>query len=204
LQKPDHTELLRDLHHAVNSPLSSIFNLTEMMLLGIEGEMSTEVRQDVQSIASDAQRLHRALEVVLEFIGTVTTEHPVQAVDVGELLKSIVTESVLPLTIQLPQSMVAIGNENTLKLIFQKLLAYLMRGEQSARLVVDVQPDGDLIRFSIAHEENTDDTNVKRDFASSLDLLLCEHLLRLQGGALWFEASASTQKTLYFSLRKSK
>jgi signal transduction histidine kinase len=207
MHKPDHTELLRDLHHAVNSPLSSIFNLSEMMLLGIEGEMSAEVRQDVQSIADDAHRLHHASEGLLEFIRMVTADRPVQLVEVGELLKMLVNESMTPLTVGLStttQPLVVMGNEDALRVIFQKLIASLMHRDQSATLTIDVQPDGDLIRFSIAHEENADDTNVKSDFASSLDLLLCEHLVRLQGGTLWFDTSASTQKILYFSLHKSK
>jgi light-regulated signal transduction histidine kinase (bacteriophytochrome) len=207
LQKPDHTELLRDLHHAVNSPLSSIFNLTEMLLLGIEGEMSAEVRQDVQTIADDAQRLHRASEGLLEFIGMVTADRPVQPIDVGELLNVIGNGLDLSLTVQLPtitQPLLMLGNKDALRLIFQKLITSLMRGDQSTTLTIDVHPDDDLILFSISRDEIREATHDKRDFASSLDLLLCEHLLRLQGGALWFDTSAPTQKTLCFSLQKSK
>ncbi len=206
MQKPDRTELLRDLHHVVNSPLSSIFNLTEMILLGIEGEMSVEVRQDVQTIADDAHRLHHALEGILEFIRTVTTNYSVQLVDVNELLKAIANHFDSSLTVHLPtisQPLMVIGNEDALKLILQKLVAYSIRATAGQIPVINVQLNDKAIQFSISLEGNIDSRNVRREFSSSLDLLLCELLLRLQGGALWFDASVPHRKIVCFSVQKS-
>lgn len=206
MQKPDRTELLRGLYHAVNSPLSSIFNLTEMMLLGIEGEMSAEVRQDVQTIADDAQRLHYALEGILEFIKTATTNYSVQPVDASELLNAIVNSLAPSLSAHLSitsQPLMVMGNEDALKLLFQKLTAWSIRTTVGQIPAINVQPEDDAIQFSISLESNMDTASARREFSSSLDLLLCDILLRLQGGALWFDLSSPAEKVVRFSLRTS-
>lgn len=73
VQPLDHRELLRQLHHSVKSPLTSISNLTEMLLLGIDGELSLGVRQDVQTMSDDTQRLQQAVEKLLDLVELLTT-----------------------------------------------------------------------------------------------------------------------------------
>jgi hypothetical protein len=103
------------------------------------------------------------------------------------------------------QSLNVMGNADALNVILQKLCGYIRHTTGCQRLVIEMQSEGDLLQFAISPEETAVGTTTGRASANGLDLLLCEHLLRLQGGALWFNTSViPNQKTLCFALPKSK
>ncbi len=208
IQKLDHTEALRNVHHSVNSPLTSIFNLTEILLLGIEGDMSAEIRKDVQTIAEDAHHLHRALESILEFIGLVTETRSFQSIDISKLIHSVLKDSGSLISTSITtEPVIVMGDERTLQIIFQKLVDYLIRKEGSRNLVINAEPQqGNLFVFSISPKETVASKNDPRAYTPykpGIDLLLCEQLLRLHGGKLWFDMADKEQKTVCFSLPKS-
>ena len=64
----DDRTLMRHASHALLSPLSSILNLTDILLGGIAGPISAQVRKDVEDIAADAGALQQALEIVIDVL----------------------------------------------------------------------------------------------------------------------------------------
>jgi len=60
------SEFLSSMSHELRTPLNSIIGYTEIMLMGIDGELDPETQQDVQAIYDNGQHLLRILNDILD------------------------------------------------------------------------------------------------------------------------------------------
>ncbi len=60
------SEFLSSMSHELRTPLNSIIGYTEIMLMGIDGELDSETQQDVQAIYENSQYLLRILNDILD------------------------------------------------------------------------------------------------------------------------------------------
>src|SRR5215471_5785838 len=67
-QTPERKRLLEMLDHSLRSPMNAILHHSELILMGIEGEISEAVRADVQTIADEAQALTDVLQRLLMWV----------------------------------------------------------------------------------------------------------------------------------------
>jgi signal transduction histidine kinase len=86
----DDTTLLRNAHHGIRSPIGSIYNVTEMMLLGLDGPLTANLRESVTCIVDDARRLHRVGEALLDYLRAVERPLNPQPVNVARVLRDAV------------------------------------------------------------------------------------------------------------------
>ena len=205
------TELLRNLHHAFKSPLSSIFNLTDLILLGVEGEVSSEIRQDVVGIAEDAQRLNSAVTLVLEIFQFEGAELDWQDVDLVALLsnaanrlKETVQSAGHTLNLQVPSHVPTISADPAaIYQVIAKLTAHSVQFAQSAGLSIWVEVTPRYVIISVG--EGREQPVVERDKMAelpgeqlkdtlSVTLLFCHRVIEAYGGELW--ASESSQHDL--------
>jgi signal transduction histidine kinase len=60
------SEFLSSMSHELRTPLNSIIGFTEIMLMGIDGELPLEAQEDVQAIYDNGQHLLRLINDVLD------------------------------------------------------------------------------------------------------------------------------------------
>jgi signal transduction histidine kinase len=60
------SEFLASMSHELRTPLNSIIGYTEIMLMGIDAELDSETREDVQAIYDNSQHLLRIINDVLD------------------------------------------------------------------------------------------------------------------------------------------
>jgi len=59
-------EFLANMSHELRTPMNSILGYTEVMLMGIDGELTPEMEEDVQAIFENGQQLLRLINDILD------------------------------------------------------------------------------------------------------------------------------------------
>jgi len=180
----DVSALLRSVHHALKVPLSSIQNLTELMLLGIEGPMAPDIRQDVQDIAQEAARLSSLTEAVLSYLRLAYQALHLAPVD----LSSVLQAHGLSLVTALPPITTDSG---VLGEVVGRLVARLKYLSGDEPIQVTVKQDSRTLsllfatRDSAAYQLSLETRpQAERHYLGELDLLFCHCALTRLGGAL--------------------
>lgn len=200
----DETDLLRSAHHAVRSPLGSILNVTEMMLLGMDGILTLSQRTGVSSIVEDAQKLHRVGELLLEYVRVV--ESPIQSypVDMHEMMRAVVekarSHNALTLTLLMPvERFDCQTNPDHLYAFVQRALDLLKLAEPDTSLGVLVEVEKD--RWHLHFGEPAVAVPSLPDYLlltgeGGILFLVCRQFARLLGGMLKVSTSPEGKLSL--------
>ena len=82
------SEFLANMSHELRTPLNSIIGYAEVMLMGIDGELEPETREDIQAIYENGQHLLTMINDILDLAkiesGRMTLK--MEAIDVEQLL----------------------------------------------------------------------------------------------------------------------
>jgi K+-sensing histidine kinase KdpD len=209
----DWTDLLRSVHHGFVSPLNSIMNLTDMLLLGLEGKLGDKVRIDVQDIAEDAQRLNRVVVATLEFFSFDESRLQRQPVELS-FIKAAVSDKYaeaqaagIGLVTDLPDNPPTLMlDADVLFRATRDLVGHLLRFAQSGQIGAYAVVEDDKVHVHIGGPDAAQATDalehlppehIKDELA--INLLRCRRVIAVHGGALW--ASSSTQGiAFHFSL----
>jgi PAS domain S-box-containing protein len=89
------SEFLANMSHELRTPLNSILGYTEVMLMGINGDMDAETHEDVRAIYDNGQHLLRLINDILDLakIEAGRMALNLENVDVAPLLEDIKTNS---------------------------------------------------------------------------------------------------------------
>lgn len=180
----DISVMLRSVHHALKVPLSSIQNLTELMLLGIEGPMEPGIRQDVEDIAQEAARLSSLTEAVLAYLRLDYQPLHLEPVDLSTLLRA----RDLPLLTPLP---LITTDSEVLGEVVGRLMARLkhLSGDEPVQ-VTSREEAHTLSLFFATQDVSTypltleNRPQAERHYLGELDLLFCHRALTRLGGTL--------------------
>jgi signal transduction histidine kinase len=200
----DWADLVRSVHHGFVSPLNSIMNLTDMLLLGLEGKLSDKVRADVQDIAEDAQRLNRVVVAALEFFSFDESRLQREPVELG-FLKAAVSDNYagaqaagIGLVTDLPDNPPTLmADANTLFRATRDLVEHLLRFDQGGQIGVYAVVEDDRVCVHIGSPdapqatdalENLPPAHIKDELA--INLLRCRRVIAAHGGVLWASSSA--------------
>jgi len=183
----DVSTLLRSVHHALKVPLSSIQNLTELMLLGIEGPMDPAIRQDVQDIAHEVSRLTILTEAVLAYLRLDHQPLHLESVALSTLFQSEVFLMDTPLP-----------TVHTDREIFHEVVKRLearlthLSGDRPLHLTALEAPSTVTLLFATEPVNTyqfalTERPQAERHYLGEIDLLFCHRALTRLGGSLGWQ-----------------
>ncbi len=89
------SEFLANMSHELRTPLNSIIGYTEIMLMGIEGELDPEMQEDVEAIYENGQHLLRLINDILD-LAKIEAGHmalSMEQVDIEPLLDDVRTNN---------------------------------------------------------------------------------------------------------------
>jgi PAS domain S-box-containing protein len=85
------SEFMSSMSHELRTPLNSILGYTEVMLMGIDGELPSETMEDIQAIHENGQHLLNLINDILDLAkieaGTMTLN--LEVVEIAPLLKGV-------------------------------------------------------------------------------------------------------------------
>ena len=197
-------DLLRNIHHAVRSPLGSILNVTEMMLLGMDGHLSPAQTTSVTCIVDDAQKLHRVGEALLDYLRLVESPVHLQAVDPNLLLRSAaenLQKADARVSLQLPELVSHLQTDprhlNDL-LVRAARLIQRVDGETNLSLRLETQGDGlDIYLGDPLPDLGFPPPDALLKAENGILFLTCRRLTTLMGGKLNLTSSAGGRIALH-------
>lgn len=185
------TEVLSCVHHAAASPLSSLLNLTEILLSEVDGPLNDEMRRDVMDMAADVGRLEALLRDLMDLCrldgnGIVCEPlnllHPIQeaVAEVSQQLAGTGKDLRTDLPAELP---LVWANTGSVHNLVSRLLALLFADADRATVRVFVQTQRVVV--CLEGDIRLSDGWLTDELAPKL--LICERLLEMQSGALWVD-----------------
>jgi light-regulated signal transduction histidine kinase (bacteriophytochrome) len=209
-------ELRRNINHAIQSPISSILNLTELVLSGVDGEVNDEVRQDVRDIVDDVKRLEIVLAKLSELCRVDLAEPELRSVDlsaqIGAALKAAEPEPSLARKQHRSYIPDGLPRVKADALLMAELLGRLisLMAEVAEEEIIHVRASGnqDYVTVWIGGNELPEPSLAQfvelpqrwyRD-ELALDWLICQRLAERQGSALWSSREPGSGLTVNVSL----
>jgi light-regulated signal transduction histidine kinase (bacteriophytochrome) len=214
-------ELRRNISHAIQSPVSSILNLTELVLSGVDGDVNDEVRQDVRNIVDDVKRLEIVLAKLLELCRVDLAEPKVGSVDLSVQIDAALkaAEPKLSLAGKQHKSYIADGlptvnaDVGLMAELLGRLISLVTEISEEGIICISALGNQDYVTICIGGADELSEPSpthfvelprgwYKDELA--LDWLICQRLAECQGGRLWSSHEPGSGLTVNVSLPVSQ
>jgi PAS domain S-box-containing protein len=219
------SEFLANMSHELRTPLNSILGYAEVMLMGIDGELSGDMEEDVTAIFENGQQLLKLINDILDLTRVEAGRLRIvkESVDVALLLEQAKThnqglllkqpkpvEIVVSATPDLPMIVVdPVRFAQILNNLVSNAIKFTDRGQvvlfadhdkAAERLIIEVRDTG----VGIAEEDigglferfhQVDGSSTRRAEGTGLGLAISKHLVELHGGELTVESKGGVGST---------
>jgi signal transduction histidine kinase len=220
-------EFLANMSHELRTPLNSVLGYAEVLLTGLDGDISEEQREDVQSIYDNGKHLLNLINDVLDLakIEAGRMALKMEEVDIAELLEQVRKNSLgMVHALQRPLEVVAeidpdlpviVADPVRISQVFNNLLSnaikFSEKGTISIRayrsdewLSVKVQDEGIGIRPEDQEKiferfSQADGSTTRRAEGTGLGLPISYHLVTMHGGSI--EVESESGKGSVFTIR---
>ena len=220
------SEFLASMSHEFRTPLNSILSFTELMLLELDGSVTSEQKQDLEMIKESGEDLLALVNNLLDLskieAGRVELyTEPVDPVDVVAVVTSQLAmkalEKGLSLTTDVFQDVpVVMADEARLRQVLRNLVENALKYTEEGGVHIGVYYENGEVIFSvkdtgigIAQEDlkiifdkfsQARREPTKKFGGAGLGLSVAKELVELHGGKIWVESEKGTGSTFSFSM----
>ena len=209
---PDSETLLNALDHSIRSPLNAIYHHTELLLMGLDGDLSETVKADLQIVADEAHKLNEVLAQLLRWLPFQMPEIVQLPINIARLMQQVVRELSIDLEHNVSQrldevveqNVQVVANEEMLQQVFKVLLSYFMGQREYPDATVLFQVNGGSVEigFSASIPADANGSLSKLDGSTSVDLLMSTILVeRMQGQWIMNSSESGNSLKLIFPRR---
>jgi signal transduction histidine kinase/putative methionine-R-sulfoxide reductase with GAF domain len=215
------SEFLASMSHELRTPLNSIIGYTEVLLMGIDSELSPELREDVQSIYDNSQHLLRIINDVLDLakIEAGRLELDMEEIPIDELVQAasssieglLVNKSVA-FNVDIEQDLPRVwGDQVRLHQILNNLTSNAIKFTEEGSITLRAfQDDGwvclevEDTGIGISEEDQIkiferfhqiDGSNAREQEGTGLGLAITRHLVQLHGGTVGVKSKPGAGST---------
>jgi PAS domain S-box-containing protein len=204
------SEFMSSMSHELRTPLNSILGYTEVMLMGIDGELPSETMEDIQVIHENGQHLLNLINDILDLAkieaGTMTLN--LEAVEIAPLLEGVKTNNAglllnkpIEMVVEAEKGLPTIqADEVRLNQVLNNLVGNAVKFTEEGNitlrafsdngwLCIDVTDTG----IGISDEDvqkifdrftQADSSNARRAQGTGLGLAITLHLVQMHGGTI--------------------
>lgn len=219
-------EFLANTSHELRTPLNGILGITEAMLKGSDGELTTPQQQSLSMIANSSRRLANLVNDILDYsrmkngdvllnIRPIQVEGLIQTV-VG-VFQQLSRTSAYEIVAEVPEGLPpALADENRVVQILYNLVGNAVKFTTQGYIRVGAARVGDALEISVSDtgegipEERLDDifrsfeqvdtSLTRRHGGTGLGLSITKQLVELQGGDIRVESSLGVGSRFCFTL----
>lgn len=220
------SEFLANMSHELRTPLNSILGYTEVMLMGISGELDPEMMEDAQAIYDNGQHLLRLINDILDLAkieaGRMTLN--VEEVDIEPLFEDVKTSNAgllvnkpVEMILEVEEGLPAIHADRTrvsqiLNNLVSNAVKFTKEGhitmrafrEDEERICLEVEDTGIGIKeedLATIFEQfrQGDGSFKKRAEGTGLGLAITRHLVHMHGGSI--QARSQVDEGSTFTVR---
>jgi PAS domain S-box-containing protein len=219
------SEFLASMSHELRTPLNSIIGYTEIMLMGIDQELSDETMEDVQAIYDSSQQLLAIINDVLDLarIEAGRLEMEMQKVEVADIVSAaqksaegLLVDDVVEFIVEAEEDLPTIwGDQRRIDQILNNLVSNAIKFTEEGHVALRAYAEDHRVCLAvedtgvgIAEEdmdriferfEQLNQTVTKQRQGTGLGLAITRELVQLHGGTL--EVESELGKGSIFTVR---
>jgi signal transduction histidine kinase len=219
------SDFITNVSHELRTPLAGILGYAELLLQGMDGELSNEQRRDVGEVQASGQVL---LRLVNDILDESQIEAGKMALTIGCVDLKAVIESVLAtvrtladrkglyLHVAVPEGVQALGDEVRLKQILTNLVGNAIKFTDSGGISINCLPWSGFWRVSVADTgiglpddsrelvferfRQLDPSTTRRFGGTGLGLAIARGLVTMQGGEMGVDSTLGLGSTFWFTV----
>src|SRR5256886_5209357 len=216
------SEFLANVAGELRTTLSAIIGFSQILLDGIDGQMSEEQQQDILQVNKSGQSLLALINQILDLskIEAGKMELSLERIELSALITSVL-ESISPLAQEkglrietrfAPRLPAVEGDTARLKQVLINLLSNAVKFTERGHIEVIAQPSGRMVRISVkdtgigisaeSHRVNFeefvqgDGSSTRRHGGTGLGLSIVRKLVEMHGGAITVSSEPGQGSTL--------
>lgn len=219
------SEFLANVSHELRTPLSAILGFTEILLEGMDGELSPEMRQDLLEIQRSGQSL---LTLINDILDLAKIEAGRMTLELGRVELAAVVESVVSvlrplaerrslwLRARVPKDAAAMADEVRLRQILTNLVGNAIKFTERGGVRVECDREGSCWRVAVTDTgvgispqvqqrifeefEQGDSGTSRKHGGTGLGLAIARRLVALHGGELGLRSAPGQGSCFWFTL----
>lgn len=225
------SEFLASMSHELRTPLNSIIGYAEVMLDGLDGPLSEEMREDVSAIHGGGKLLLSLINDILDLAKIEAGQMELEYEDIrlGNFLDRIIETSQIlvkqkPVTMQVrkdssfPENIQA--DPIRLQQIINNLLSNAAKFTEDGSITLAATVKGDMLHISVEDTgvgipsdkieliferfRQADQSSTRRKGGTGLGLDITRRLVHMHGGKIWAESSPNAGSIFTFTLPLTK
>jgi len=221
-------EFMSNMSHELRTPLNAIIGLSDVILTGLDGEVSLQVKSDVWTIFNAGQQLLGVVNDILDIAKIEArrldlrrkTTDMVSLVNEAAATARVSAESKgLTLMVQQPESLPPVWVDPTrIRQVVLNLLSNAVKFSEAGRIEISSQFDVDTNKIIVTvtdegigiapeyHDlifqrfQQISSALSRKYGGSGLGLSISSRLVRLHNGNMWLESELGAGSRFYFSL----
>jgi signal transduction histidine kinase len=224
------SEFLANMSHELRTPLTSINGYAEIMMMGIEGEIPTEIREDVEAIYENGHHLLNLINDVLD-LAKIEAGHlnlNLEAIDLLHILDEVQTSTAgllakkhLNFLIETENNLPAVqGDRVRLNQVLNNLLSNAIKFTEEGHVKLRTYRDNGHICLAVEDtgvgisRENleliferfrqVDGTSTRTQEGTGLGLAITRHLIEMHGGTIDVQSELGRGSTFTVRLPVAK
>jgi signal transduction histidine kinase len=220
------SEFLANMSHELRTPLNAILGFTEMMVDGLYGELTAELKEPLDDVQANGKHLLRLINDVLDLakIEAGRMELALRDYSVAELvgsvrasLRSLATERGLAFDADIPDNLpTACGDDGRLAQCLMNLAGNAIKFTEQGGVGIGVKLEDDRLIYRVSDtgigiapdelqnvfaEFRQINATVTREYGGTgLGLSITKKFIEMHGGRIWAESKLGAGSTFVFSV----
>ena len=211
------------MSHEFRTPLNAILSFAELLLLGVDGPVNNQQKQDLEMIKESGEDLLALVNNLLDLskIEAGKIELDAESVNPGEVIAAVASqltikasEKGLKLTTDIKESPFVTADENRLKQVVRNLAENALKFTEKGEVALGVYyKDGEVIFWvkdtgcgiasedlDIIFDKFGQARRGMKSGGTGLGLSVAKELVELHGGRIWVESTPGKGSIFFFSI----